>query len=149
MCWNLDGDCDKSVDCFWLDGHCSNPWAWEIFTSLITSVSFFKVWNFYHIVFSIAWLELPQDILYYLWLLRSVYKLFIQRNAQPLFLAYKTLISAWLWNTQVTQRSNSASYQKHSIGLGWQGAINVLWHQEQNELTLYIDFSTVYCGHLR
>jgi hypothetical protein len=79
LCWNPDEDCTDSVDCFCLVG-----WPFLLLSLLIhehgKSFIFWyvleflssKIWSVYHISLLLAWLELPQDILYYLRLLWKV-----------------------------------------------------------------------------
>lgn len=61
LCWNFDGDCIKSVDCFWWDGHfyinSTDLWAWEIFlSSEIFNFFSSKTWSYCHTSLSLAWL---------------------------------------------------------------------------------------------
>ena len=46
LCWNFDGKCIESVDCFWQDGHFhnanpTNPCAWEVFLPSDIFLNFF------------------------------------------------------------------------------------------------------------
>lgn len=90
LCWNFDEDCIEYIGCFWLYGHfhCKSYWSMNmidlfILWYLLQFLSSKKEVNVMHI-FHLLGLELPQDILYYLWLLWGV--LFPWFLPQPIFL---------------------------------------------------------------
>ena len=63
--WNFDGNGIKSVDCFYKTVSMGNL---SIFWYLLQFL-YSKTWSVYHTNLSLPWLELPQDNLYYFWLL--------------------------------------------------------------------------------
>ena len=110
----------------------TDPWAWMNFLS---SDIFFRVLNFfYHKSLSFVWFELPQDTLYYLWLLGkvlfsppsfSVHLSFVYKRATGFY----ELICIWLlcWKCLSAIGVPWWTFKGHLLTLLYHLQIRILW----------------------